>query len=577
MKSSHSLVLLSLTSLIIVVTLFLINRFIFPKKKINPFFISLIFSFLPTISIFRPGSYESGDLWLHTTRFIIFYESISQRIFFPNWGGDLNNTFGYPILMFDPPLQYYIASIFHFLGFSYLVSMKLFLALGFGLAGVFMYIWAKEKFGKLAGFVGAIFYTYAPFHLVDTHFRVSIGEASMFAFIPSTLLTTEKLFLKPSLLYFVLNSLSLFFLIIASPTSIVPLTFIFFYILFLFIKNNKIKNLFYLSISYLLGFLLSSFYLFPVLFEGKFTHHAMFHKEVVYITISDLLFKSYMFGFLFQGHFGELTYLIGFTQLIVISVLLFLIYKNKLKKENSFGLFLIISLIITCFLTTKYSEFIWNILPIYKNLQFSFRLLILVSFLSSAIAVLVSTKINKKIVYIFCMFAIITTILNWGNRKNIPVQTDKYIISGIPEATLNGEGGDPASPIWTINDPRKVWEMKKPINHLEIISGEAKSKEIDRKINKHVYEINVTKNTYFKENTLYFPNWQIYANNKKLNINYQNKKYPGIMTFNLPKGKYNLTVFYEDTNVRKLSKILSFISLITLSGLAIVGIIKNRL
>src|SRR3989344_2192868 len=112
--------------------------YVFPKKTPSRFWVLLLFSALPVISIFRPGVYESGDFNIHIYRTISFYQSLSEGNMLPSWAEELNATYGYPLFIFNYTFPYYIISFFHFIGFTFITSMKLFLAINFILSGIFM-------------------------------------------------------------------------------------------------------------------------------------------------------------------------------------------------------------------------------------------------------------------------------------------------------------------------------------------------------------------------------------------------------------------------------------------------------
>jgi hypothetical protein len=103
-----------------------------------------------------------------------------------------------------------------------------------------------------------------------------------------------------------------------------------------------------------------------------------------------------------------------------------------------------------------------------------------------------------------------------------------------------------------------------PKNPLEIISGNADITVLERRINKHRYNVLVKETSEFKENTLYFPNWNVQANNKQQPITYQNYKYPGIITFTLPKGNYSVVVRYDNPTITTISQYISLFSFFTL-------------
>lgn len=221
--------------------------------------------------------------------------------------------------------------------------------------------------------------------------------------------------------------------------------------------------------------------------------------------------------------------------------------------------FFIISFFIFFILMQSVSKSIWDLLPIYNNFQFSYRLLILEVFISSIIAAIVVQKIpNKKLLIVLCIF----TILNWGNRRTIKDIDDKELKKWLPISSAQGEGLFPAMPYWT--NPTRPFKDKIPSEKINVISGNAQIKNINSSSTKHEYQIQVNRVAKIRENTLYFPGWILLANNKEVPIDYLNKKNEGIITFDLPKGEYNLILSFNDTPIRKLSKLISVVTAITL-------------
>lgn len=176
-------------------------------------------------------------------------------------------------------------------------------------------------------------------------------------------------------------------------------------------------------------------------------------------------------------------------------------------------------------------------------------------------AIVVKIFNGRKFYILLCFITIAYTILNWGNRKIITEINDKMLAKQSIVSERPG-GVDVISPIWI--DPYKPWIGKVPKKHIEIISGTAEIIEVSRSITKHEYVIYSTIKTYLKENTSYFPGWRILLNNKEVPINYHNKEYPGVITFNLDKGLYKADIVFTDTPIRKYSKWISLASFFTM-------------
>jgi hypothetical protein len=168
---------------------------------------------------------------------------------------------------------------------------------------------------------------------------------------------------------------------------------------------------------------------------------------------------------------------------------------------------------------------------------------------------IVANKIPKKLVLIICILTIGSTMLNWGNRRTIPAIGDAYLMNELPHSSFLYEGSAPSAPVWT--DPKNVWAKDPPASYLEIIKGTATIRQIMRNSTQHIYKVDVISKTQFKENTLYFPGWEVRANNKSQSINYRNPKHPGFITFELEPGKHEVSVRYTNTPIQSVSQFLS--------------------
>src|SRR3989337_3040768 len=128
-------------------------------KKYFGFIFLFLISLIPLLPLLHPGLPLTHDGQDHVARIASFYQSLAEGNLVPRWAGNLNWGYGTPILMFVYPLPSYVASFFHFLGFSLIDSTKIVFGLGFVLSGFFMYLWIKEIWGKEAGFAAGILYT----------------------------------------------------------------------------------------------------------------------------------------------------------------------------------------------------------------------------------------------------------------------------------------------------------------------------------------------------------------------------------------------------------------------------------
>lgn len=553
-------------------------RFIYPKKKINLFFLLIIISIIPIVSIFRVGAYESGDFNIHVRRAMEFYSLLTQGNLMPTWAADLNATYGYPLFAFNYTFPYYIISLFHYLGFSFIDSLKLFLASNFIFSGIFMYLFSKNFFkNSLAAFCASIFYLFTPYHLISLHFKTTIGEILAYTFIPLVFYFANKFLTDKKFINLLLSGFSLGLVMLSHIfVGIFLIPAISLYVIF---ETKKFSKGALYSFGIIVVSLLISIYQWaapliyrPYMFTTAYPTDPI--KNFYFPEIIDLLYSPWRYGLLFQGPKGELSFLVGYAQLLVLFILVVLLAKNKIKKEyKNKVIFWMVLFIFTLFLVTPYSISIWNYLPI-MNQAGSQRLLIIIAFYTSILAGYVSFIYLKKswIIYALILFSIGTTILNWGQRRVIPAINDSVLRQNLPFGIKWGDEHFYALPKWV--NPKQLWFSKIPNSHLEILNGEATAKSLNRTSTNHQYLINAKTPIDIKENTLYFPGWSLTSNGKFIPIQTDKR---GVITANLPAGLQKIELKYDDLLLFKLSKIVSAFSFLSILVISMAYLLLNYL
>lgn len=546
----------------------------FPKKKINLLYILIIVSIIPCLSIFRSGTYESGLLTENTQLLISFYETLLDGNFFPVWAGKAMAGYGNPSHLFMYPLPFYISSLFHVIGLSFLDSIKAVLALSFVLSGLSMYYWVKEELGKTPAFAASIFYLFAPYHLIEMHFRASIGVSLAFVFMPLPFLFFKKLIDTGKIKFIFPGGLALGLLMISHPaTFVVTCLFLIPYmVLLLKSKLVQYKILLYSFIFFLYGMATSAFYWIPLITESNLIKHVPSLETGDFKNILEYIFSPTLYGFLFQGHHGETHFLIGYSHLLIVIFAVVLLFRKKFKGESrNLIFFLIFEFIFLFFMLLPISKPIWQI-PLLKDVPTAWRTLapisLLISFLAGfTVKYLTELPPNKNILYVkkntvivaICFFTIFSTILNWGNRKTVPLNYNAINASftALPESNDNRTWT-----IWVSNNA--LWKQTIPTANAQVVRGDANIKEIFRNSTKHEYVISVSNKSTIKENTLYFPGWNVKVDGKNYSFTKIYKPYGGLIVFDLKKGIYKVSVVLENSKIRYISQKISIFSFIAM-------------
>ncbi|MGA2911268.1 MAG: glycosyltransferase family 39 protein [Candidatus Levyibacteriota bacterium] len=534
--------------------------------------ILVVLSIISVLSLVHTGLPITHDGQDHVARIANFYQNLVEGNLIPRWAANLNWGYGHPILEFLYPLPSYFASFFHLIGFSLVDSSKIVYGLGMILSLFFMFLWLKQFLGKEPALLGAFLYTYAPYRFVDLYVRGDIGENLAFAFVPLVLYFIFKLYKEPNLKYSLLGALSLALLVMAhNAIALITIPFIFLYGIYLIYISKNRKSLFVnLSALIIFGFALSAFFWVPALLEGKFTLRDIVTKGGYVSRFVN--FKALIYGPWSYGGSGVFTQQLGIIQWLALLISPVLAFVFWLKKDKNYLLVLtcLLYTLLAIFLMLPLSNFLWARIMLLQNFQFPWRFLAITVFATAVLAALLIHAIPKKLQLIVVLILIALVLFvskDYVKAKGYlykPVSFYTGIYSG---TTDTGE----SSPIWSVRFMEHF-----PKAHLEVLDGKATVKEIKRTSMEHQYTVTVAKRTLFEENTLYFPGWEIKANNAPVNVQFQDMQYRGTMLFFLEKGNYTVEAKYSETKLRLICDLISLVSLITLGGLFIFGFVKRR-
>jgi uncharacterized membrane protein len=527
------------------------------RKKIDFWLILLILiSLIPLKDFFHLGLPATHDGQDHVARIANFYQSLSEGNIVPRWAANLNWGYGHPILMFLYPLSSYLASFFKFLGFNFVDSTKAVFVLSFILSGIFMYFWLKEIWGREAGFIGGLLYMFAPYRFVDLYVRGAIGESLAFVWPPLILYFALKFSQGPKWIYLMGGSISFACLILShNALSLMFLLVVFGYIAYLILNSNK-KFLFIIhySLFIILGFSLSAFFWLPAFLEGKYTLRDIVTKGNItgFEPLARLIYSPWSYG-----GTGVFSVQLGILQWLGVVLAPFVIWQFWRKKEKIwlFLLFLLIYFWISIFLILPFSRPLYFKITLLQKFQFAWRWLSLSIFPPAVFTAAIICFFPKKFKFFYlCLFIFISLYINrnFWHAKDYLYYPEDFYTQAYPGTTDTGE----SAPRWSVRFMEKF-----PKAHLEVIEGEAKIEEKERKSNYHEYKVIAKTPTRLLENTLYFPGWEILVSGKPVEVQFQDPAYRGLMTFNIPEGNYQVVIKFGETKLRQ------FANLVSLGGL----------
>lgn len=516
------------------------------KKRL---LVLILFSIVALWPFFRSGYFQSHDGEWMVIRFTAFHQALRSGQFPVRFVDRLNNNYGYPVMNFLYPLPFYAAEIPKVLGLGFVTSIKAIFVLS-TLFSVLAMFWAlKNYFNLSAALAGSFVYLFIPYRFVDIYVRGSLGENLAFIFPPLIFGSLKKVE-SGNRGYLALISLSTAALILSH--NVIALFFAIFFTVFTIITKLKFTK--QIIIAFILGIIMSSFFALPALMDIK-------NVRLSQIKVSEI-----------TDHLVPLAKLIiptwGFdpnpnsikgisTQFGIVSIFIFMATLFRLvltKQKNHFLTLLLASYLLIFFLMSDVSKIIWTRIPLIDVIQFPWRLLSLIVFISAILAaILVDSYKNPKIASLLIIVASVISTLTLTTPKTFVNFPDVYYQTNEDSTTARDE----YLPIW-VKAKLPGRANDKFVKNENYSLSEEQIKPVN-----YTAKISTAQDTEVTVNTIYFPGWSAKVDGSHVPVSYQNPY--GLINFKLPKGDHQVIINYKETPVNLL------LDTVSLAGLIITG------
>ena len=522
--------------------------------------IFIIAFFLTADPLIRPGQPATFDGLTHITTIAQFYTGLSSGQFPVVWADGFAN-YGMPIPLIAHQTTNYVGALVNFVFHDILFSYKIVFLLGAFLSSFFFYLFLRCYFKPEVAFLGAFFFNFSAYRIINIYIRGALPEFFSALFIPLILiglyLLSKHKTLQGSALLIVSTALLLFshpFIFVISLFLIVP------YGLFLLLQQKKKKSFLVVSIiSVILGSGLSAIYAVPLITETKYfyyglqSNHLMTNQFLSFNNYFDpnwyYYYKNDVFvrgNFVTPGVVETLTVLLGVVSIII------LFFKKQLRK-NSFLLFAVGTSLFVILFTTSVTAPLYQNIDLLGNIQHPWRLLGALLFLPPLILCILVAKTKQPYTSILIIiFVVLLSLIRFPqlygkNYTILPEQSYFFTPDNLHGSVLNT--------VWTGKTSGYPIKKAKP----EIIGGEGKIVEQTVRNGFRQYKIQANTSLQMVDYTFYFPGWRVYLDGQKIPIEYQNPSYRGVITYTVPQGTHDVRLAFEPTKERIIGMIISFV------------------
>lgn len=514
----------------------------------------------------------SHDINFHIFQANEFYRSLISGSFFPKWVLNANNGYGSANFIYYSPLSYYVVAFFHYFIPSIISSIISALWFSFFLSGITMFLMVRKISDYTTGLLCAILYQILPFHIFDLYLRGTLAELFAYIWFPLIIFPLMEIHKsRDSCAAWVCLGLSYAGLILTHLISGFLFTIIIIaYLIYQLLSGESLKKIIWIPGALAIGLGLSSFFLLPVIYERKYV-------QIEYIF--EYAFSDFRKNFLFlsnnlYGVPGRFYIPLHIAVILEVILLLLIISFKYGKSRKSTGknqfLFFVLTFLLTFFMTTPLSRWLWEFSPALKTIQFPWRwvsfmelslmLLIVDFFMKEKGRGLISGGMkNRSVLYVLITLVLLSGITVCSGDRKIPEQELNRIL--YPEkAGYYSNLPKEYSPVWATD--LEILLTKPVPERVSVLSGDAVAKVFAWQPEKRVIGAEVYTSSVLRIATFYYPGWIAALEDGRVQIKIENNT--GAMLVFVPKGRHTLTLRLADTPLRRVAKYISLLSCLLL-------------
>ncbi|MBP7842584.1 hypothetical protein KA017_01130 [Candidatus Woesebacteria bacterium] len=524
--------------------------------------ISLLTIFISFNFFNLTGMYTTHDGDFHLVRSLHFLSELKHGQFPVRVAPDLAFSHGYLAFQFFYPLPYYVVAIFQLLGISTTLSWKIMqILITFASLSVF-YIWTRKSFDTKSALTATAIYALVPFRFLTLYVTGQIGgyfglffASVVFLGIHNTLRSKSK-FTGPLLALGIaglitshLLSIILFFLPLVG------------YTLILLKEKFAIEKFKSLARWSLVGVGLSSFYLFPFLFEKqwvKIGNQVLVEYTDHWPTLKQLIYSPWGYGSSVNTVLDGMSFQIGLALIasLSISLLLTLIKKKKMTVATYF----IFCLLVMVFLMLEFSAPVWKLLTPLQLIQYPWRLLAVTTLLGSWLTAWLIHNLKGRAQWLAIVLLLVVAVYNVRNyTKPWPLgwKTDFDYTANTSLFYGSTDISWELMPITTTGAPNKKPESLILIDESQVtISHFAKT---NSGATRYTADISAKGNSQLNILIWDLPIWEVRVNGI---VQEKQRAEDGTILVPITESSKSLEIILKKTNLQIISDLLSLICLL---------------
>jgi ABC-type polysaccharide/polyol phosphate export permease len=574
----------------------------------------LLLALFPIAPLLQPGYFWDAHDARHSVYFLYELDrGIQDGILFPRWQPDFAFGYGYPFFNIYGPLSSYLGEAFHLLGFGFADSVKIVFGLSVVASGLAMYGFVRQALGRRAGLVAAVAYMVIPYRLVDIYVRAALAEAVAYVFVPLVLWGAWAAIRRPRLASVLGLALAFAALVLTHPLTALLLTVVLvFYTAVLALarvnESQPFRALTRESILPLLGHLghvlapvvggvvlglgLSALFVVPAMTESRFVRVDQWYGGRYswggdFVEFFQLFSPQWGFGTSVPGPDDGMSFQLGAVPVVLaVIAVVGLGCRDRARPASPLqpvergarrliGFFAALAAVLV-FLMLGVSAPVWQALPLARLAQFPWRLLALAVVALSFLCGAVFWRYRPESWHPGHAATLLAALLVLGSLPYMRAEMSERDVSLAALYQFQQSSDEmTGSTAWVETIPRWSPMAELVVRGKKILSKidygllyeqpGVEAQTLELRTDRELVEYLAPEGALITFDTFYYPGWRAYLMDPETNetvreLPIAQRGELGLMTVEVPAGIWRVLLRFEDTPLRKASKVVSWLT-----------------
>ena len=533
------------------------------RAHLLPCLLILAASLLLMLPAFLHGIPNGDDAAMHYRRHADFIEALREGVWYPRWLPRSNFHQGTPVMLYYPPLPYYVTAALNGIVNAPFVALTLGCWLGLLLSGLSMYVFSRRLLPRGISMLAAVFYMAVPYHLFDFYHRTALSEFWAFAWLPLVLDATRRLAAGRGLRAVLYLAASFAALLLTHVTISFEMGLLL--PVYLLLLTRRLRHWLHAAGGMALAAGVSALFLVPLLLEVRYIRI----DRALRIPFADYFLFRHL-GSAFNRHLfpppeGRRFFYLDGVNVMAVSLLVLLLVcalviwreRRRLSEIPMIKSLLWPVAILTALsllLTTRLSAPLWRVAPQFPYIQFPFRWLTItavgVALLVGVAAFVITRAERSRLLYAALLSAALIFTLSISALLVLRATYNRQEL----EEGLNGLEVAEYRTIY-LDRQKRLDEYVKPAIVVE--SGNAQADALDDLGARQRYAIAATTDATLVVRPQFFPGWKAWLDDQPVAIAPSRE---GNIQVTVAPGEHTLLLRFEDTGPRRAGKAISAVA-----------------